>query len=836
MTHPAELPSQPRLRPDVVLSREDGDQGGYVVKDPRTRRYFQIDALAGTILQLLDGQRTPVDVQVALAVELGEELTLDEIHEFIDGLKEKGLIEGGGPPLPARAPDLGRQVLDALEQGGFKIRKADDPVPPGVNSTRENRVEARKFDEAVAMLREGRFQAALRAFEEILAVNPDNRRAGAIRQLLLQAGSVRAQALDRSSEESKPKKNNPLYYQIPLIDPDRIFSAIEPWVRFIWTRTFAVLYAAIVVTAGYVVVSHRVELFERLPSLSTAGWLGALIVAGVVLTTLHEFAHGLTCKHYGGKVPELGFLLILFFMPALYVDVSDAWLFKGRARRALVGMAGPMHDLFAAAVGVLVWRVLPPGPWDVALFTVIVAAAASLVMNLNPLLRLDGYYILSDLSGISNLRQGAFRAFGRLLQRIRGRRPQAALSLRGAVFLSLYGGLSLIYVSVVLLLLGRVVTGASTQVAGLWGPLVLALALVVLLRRPLTRLVKAIGRALAGMSWAGAGKLALAACALAAITAIPWPLKVRGPVQVKTSDHAVVRPEVTGQLAEVLVREGDRVRAGQVIARLDRSELQADLEMTRSRIERAEAELELLLEGPEKEQVAQAREQVKAARAEVSHLRARHERLQRLRQEGLVAADLYEQVQKELKVSEGRLRAATDEARLVEKGARPEKIDSARAEVSRLQTRAADILRRLAACELRAPIDGVVVTPDLGQRVGQRISSGGELLEIADLEELEPEIRVAEREIGDVRVGQEIRFKLAAYPDRTFEGTVQEVSPAASEDELGQAVFRVKASVEDEQGLIRPGMTGSAKILCGRRALGRLWIRRALRLIDPSLL
>jgi multidrug resistance efflux pump len=834
MTHPVPPPTQPRLRPDVVLTRDGETQGGYVVKDPRSRRYYQIDALAGTILQLLDGQRTPVDIQVALAVELGEELTLEEIHDFIDGLKEKGLIDGGGPPLPARAPDLGRQVLEALEQGGFKIRHADDPVPPGVHSTRENLFEARKFDEAVAMIREGRFQAALRAFEEILAVNPDNRRAAAIRQILLQAGSVRTKAL--SEPAKKKERSNPLYYRIPLFDPDRIFGALEPWVRFVWTKPFAVLYVLAVVLAGYVAVAHRVELLERLPNLSAGGWVGALIVAGVALTTLHEFAHGLTCKHFGGKVPELGFLLILFFMPALYVDVSDAWLFRGRARRALVGMAGPMHDLLAASVGILVWRVLPPGPWDVALFTIVVAAAASLLMNLNPLLRLDGYYILSDLSGIANLRQGALRAFGRALQRLRGQRPATSLTRRGAAFMAVYGGLSLVYISLVLFLLGRFVTGVSTNVAGLWGPVFIGLVLIVLLRRPFGRLVRAIGRGVAGMSWAGAAKLALVAGGFAAVTAIPWPLKVQGPVQIKTRERATVRPEVAGQLGELLVREGDQVSAGQVVARLDRSELQAELDMTRARIERAQAQLDLLLGGPEKEQVAKARERVKAAEAEVAHLRSRHERLKRLRDEGLVAADLYEQVHKELKVSEGSLRAALDEARLVEKGARPEEIESARAEVARLQTKAADVLRQLAACELRAPIDGVVVTPDLRQRLGQRIPPGGELMEIADVSELRPEIRIAEREIGDVRVGQDVRFKLAAYPDQTFRGTVREVSPAAEDDELGQAVFRVRASVEEGEGLIRPGMTGSAKILCGRHALGRLWVRRALRLIDPSLL
>lgn len=827
-------PAQPRLRPDVILTREGGPSAGYVVKDPRTRRYFQIDTVAGTVLKLLDGNRTPVDVQVALAVELGEEMTLEEIQDFIDDLRDRGLVEGGGPMLPAHAPDMGRQVLEALENGGFKIRSADDPVPPGVENTRERLVEARKFDEAVAMLREGRFQAALRSFEEILSVNPDNRRAAAIRQILLQAGAVHAKAV--AEPDTAPRNNNPMYYRVPLVDPDRFFTALEPWVRFVWTRTFAVVYAAIVLSGVYVAWTHRTELLERLPDLSAGGWVGVLVVAAVTLTTLHEFSHGLTCKHYGGKIPELGFLLILFFMPALYVDVSDAWLFRTRAQRMIVGLAGPMHDLLACASGILIWRVLPPGPWDAVLFMIVVAAGASLIMNMNPLLRLDGYYILSDISGISNLRQAALGAFASAIARMRGRAVRSTVSGRTAVFLAIYGALSLAYISLVMFLLMRLVTGTSTKVAGVWGPVFVVAALGYFLRKPLGRLGRAIGRGLTGMTWKGAVKLAVGVAAIVAAAAIPWPLKVQGPVEIKALERASVRPEVSGQLSEVLVREGETVQAGDVVARLDRSELDAKLAMNRSQIEKAEAELNLLLDGPEREQVAKANERVKAARAEVVHLESRYERLGRLRDEGLVATDLYEQVHKELKISQGQLRAALDEATLVARGARPGQIEAARADVSRLQTQAGDLMRQIAACELRAPISGVVVTPNLSEKVGTHVPAGGELLALADVSEMEPEIQIVEREIGDVAVGQPVRFKLAAYPGRTFNGTVREVSPVAEPDPLGQATFRVTASVEGGTDLIRPGMTGSAKISCGRMPLGRLLVRRVLRLVDPSLL
>lgn len=825
-------PEQPRLRPDLVIHPDAETGKGRVVKDPKTRSYYRFDELEGFILGRLDGQHTPIDIQIELVSITGDPYSLEDIYDFLDLLREKGLVEGEGPCLPVQAPALGQQVLLALEQGGFQFRKADDPAPPGMLPARRNLPEAREFDDAVTLLRQGRFQAALRVFDGILAANPDNQRAAAVRQILLQAGQVKVQAMLEGA--AKPK-NSPFYYRIPLFDPDALFKRLEPKFRFVWTRGFMTLYVGLVALAGWIGLTHHAELLDRIPHLSLTGWAGGLLFAAIFLTAMHEFSHGLTCRHFGGKVPELGFLLIFFFMPALYVDVSDAWLFRRRRDRAFVGMAGPMFDLFVACLALVLWRVLPPGHLASACVLIMTTSGGSVLLNINPLMRLDGYYILSDLAGIPNLRKAALGAVGRGLSALKGKRSPVTLTPQARAFLAVYGVLSAIYIGFILFLMLRMITSLATHLAGIWGPAMLGAGLLLLLRKPL----RALGRMLVGslktMTLGRLTRVGAAVAIIAAVAMLPWSLRVAGPGDVLARQRVAVRAEVTGNLAQVLVKEGDTVRAGDVVARLDRQDLLAQLAMTRSDVEQASANLRLLVDGPEKEQVRSAREQVRAARAETEQLKSRYERLTRLRQEGLVSTDLYEQVGKELAISEGSLRSATQQARLVEKGARPERIAAAQAEVARLETKAADILRRIAACDLRSPIGGVVVTAKLEARTGERIPAGGTLLEVADTGDLVVDVAVLEAEIGDVENSQPVKLRLAAYPGRVFLGQVEEIAPAAIHDDLGRAEFRVRCTVSDEEHLLRPGMTGSVKIECGRYPLARLIVRRFVRLIDPSL-
>jgi len=141
-----------------------------------------------------------------------------------------------------------------------------------------------------------------------------------------------------------------------------------------------------------------------------------------LVITAHEFAHGLTCKHFGGEVHELGFFLI-YFQPALYCNVSDAWLFPEKSKRLWVGFAGPYFELFLWALATITWRVTDVETWvNYVAFIVVTSSGIKTLFNFNPLIKLDGYYLLSDWLEIPNLRKKGFACLSDGIRKIFGAR------------------------------------------------------------------------------------------------------------------------------------------------------------------------------------------------------------------------------------------------------------------------------------------------------------------------------------------------------------------------------------------------------------------------------
>src|SRR5262249_25651903 len=155
---------------------------------------------------------------------------------------------------------------------------------------------------------------------------------------------------------------------------------------------------------------------------------------------LHEFAHALTCKHFGGEVHEMGFMM-MYLQPAFYCNVSDAWLFPEKSKRLWVDFAGPYFELFLWALATLTWR-LTDGDTGIHHAALVLVAITGLrtFLNFNPLIKLDGYYLLSDYLGMPNLRKRSFAYVGGLLRRIGGRKPSAVeVSARERRIFLLYG-------------------------------------------------------------------------------------------------------------------------------------------------------------------------------------------------------------------------------------------------------------------------------------------------------------------------------------------------------------------------------------------------------------
>ncbi|NLW85824.1 MAG: hypothetical protein GXY38_03020 [Planctomycetes bacterium] len=207
---------------------------------------------------------------------------------------------------------------------------------------------------------------------------------------------------------------NLLFMRIPLLNPDRFLNR--------WVGLFGKLFStwgfvlwAMIIAAGFAFAGQRAgDLVQRGQGVLSPSNLPALYAALILCKVLHEFAHAFACKKFGrdaggrGEVHQMG-VMFLVFMPMPYVDASSSWMLGSKWRRAVVGMAGMFVETAVGAIAAIIWSITSAGTAVNALAynMIFVAGVSTLLFNINPLLRYDGYYILSDLLEIPNLSQRA---------------------------------------------------------------------------------------------------------------------------------------------------------------------------------------------------------------------------------------------------------------------------------------------------------------------------------------------------------------------------------------------------------------------------------------------
>jgi putative peptide zinc metalloprotease protein len=201
------------------------------------------------------------------------------------------------------------------------------------------------------------------------------------------------------------------------VDPDSVLTAIHGRLQWLFSQAAGVVAIAIVLYATTLVIAHFAEFRGRLPELSAlvdARNLPWLLLAIGSVKVLHELGHAIACKHYGGEVRELG-LMLLVFVPCLYCDVSDAWRLPNKWQRIAISGAGIVVELLLAAAAAIVWWHAQPGVVQlVAMNIMIICTLNTLLVNGNPLMRYDGYYIASDLWETPNLWQRSREVLRRL--------------------------------------------------------------------------------------------------------------------------------------------------------------------------------------------------------------------------------------------------------------------------------------------------------------------------------------------------------------------------------------------------------------------------------------
>jgi putative peptide zinc metalloprotease protein len=211
---------------------------------------------------------------------------------------------------------------------------------------------------------------------------------------------------------------NPLAIRIPLLDPDKFLTATLPAVRPIMSWLGALTFIVVVVTAAVLAGLNWPRLTNNIADrVLAAESLLMLLLTYPFVKALHELGHGYVLKRWGGEVHEMG-VMFLVFMPVPYVDASDTAALGEKWRRAFVGAAGILVEAFLAALALFVWLNAEEGMVRAIAFNVmLIGGVSTLLFNGNPLLKFDGYYVLSDLIEAPNLGNRSNRYLGHLIQR-----------------------------------------------------------------------------------------------------------------------------------------------------------------------------------------------------------------------------------------------------------------------------------------------------------------------------------------------------------------------------------------------------------------------------------
>jgi putative peptide zinc metalloprotease protein len=397
----------------------------------------------------------------------------------------------------------------------------------------------------------------------------------------------------RKQRETSFRFLNVMFMRFPLLDPDRFLVRTLPVVGKLISPFGALLWFLVVGFGLKVVMDNFSDLRMQGQGILATDNLFLLYIGMVIIKGLHEFGHAYFCRKFGGEVHVMGVMLMVF-TPMPFVDATSSWSFRERWKRVLVGSAGMIVELFFAAIAAFIWAKTGPGVvHNLAYNIMFVASVSTVLFNINPLMRFDGYYILSDLLEIPNLNQraslqlqyGAERyLFGvkNALAPAHSRREAAWLTvfgITGGIYRTIVFSGVLLFVADRYLLIGMVMAAACLIS---WAVVPVVRFIKYLSSNP--RLDRVRPRAM----WVTAG---IAAGLIILLAVVPFPHSFRAPGVVVSTQRMQLVNETAGEFVQLLAKPGGVVRQGQALLQLKNPQLDLEIADTKAHLEEADARL-----------------------------------------------------------------------------------------------------------------------------------------------------------------------------------------------------------------------------------------------------
>ena len=634
-----------------------------------------------------------------------------------------------------------------------------------------------------------------------------------------QGRQLRLRRDERRRKEILGAMTNVLCIRFKGVDPERVLNWLYPKVKwFFSTFVFACCMMLAFLALSLVLVEFDV-FRSKLPGFrdffSPTNAIFLAVTLGVT-KVLHEFGHGLTCKHFGGECHEMG-IMILVLTPCLYCNVSDSWMLPSKWHRAAIGAAGIYVEVTLAAISTFIWWFTEPGLLHyLCLNIMFISSVSTILFNANPLLRYDGYYILSDLVEIPNLRQKATSILSRKMgEWFLGLEPaeDPFLPERNQAFFALYTVAAVMYrwfiMASILFFLYKVFEPYGLKIVGQG---IAAMAIYGLVIQPFIKLYKFFsvpGRIHKVKKPRMYATLAGLGLIVAAFVYVPLPHAVFCPLEIQVRDAANVYVTVPGTLEEIKVQPGDNRAKGAELATLSNVELDQEIALVQHRLDLCRIGLDSL-----KRQ---------------SHFDPG-------------SATQIPQYEKACNAFEAKLREKQkDKDRLT----------------------------------IRAPEDGTVIpppsnpgrespdeqlsgwsgTPLMKRNIGAFLQAKPPVLfcQIGDPNKMEATLVIDQAEVDFVAKGQTVEIKLDELPHDILKGAIDEiaadeleVSPRNLSAKVGGELptetdatgaerplnpsYQARVFLDDPDRLLRPGLRGRAKIHTAKQTLGR----RAWRLISET--
>jgi len=557
----------------------------------------------------------------------------------------------------------------------------------------------------------------------------------------------------------------------PAFNPDRFLTWFYRYTSFVYTPWFTLLTLAAFALATGISITHWSEIgrdtLEFYTFTDKTWWdLVQFYLLSVVILGFHEFGHAHACKHYGARVPAMGFALI-YLTPAFYTDTTEGAVKGTRYQRLVISLAGVWAELMIYAVATPIWWGTPPDTpiHNAAYIGMLITGITSALINWNPLIKLDGYHMLCEIIGIVDLKEASTGYVMAWIKRNVWGLPVEVpyVPKRRRLGYAVYSVCSGLYSYLILFIVARFVGNVFRNFNPDWSfvPELAVAALIFRSRiRKLVNFMKLVylDKKDRVRSWFTPRRAVLCAGGVSLLFLLPLRHdSISGQFVLEPIHRAVVRAIVPGVVTKTYGEEGQQVVAGTLLLELRNLPLESKLASSQMNYE--------------------------------------------------VASD----------------RATSSSLHYADFGA-------ALLQRDQLAQQSRDLTSEAANLQVKSPLTGTILTPRLEDRVGSYVPEGAELAEVADLSQLRARIYVPEHDVYKLRVGLPARLQVeGALETRDAQVLAIAPVPTPMDPALtGHTQYKgmlppnfylAELVVANPGGELKPGMSGMARIYGPRRSL-----------------